>query len=240
VGSSRVRPVECGAADYSLDTAVVDLEAVVNALGVPRFDLLAHVSPCHAAIAFAARRPDRVRRLALWNPGRPGWSARAANFADLPDIARTHYREYMELAALRLFGWEHAAAAQRWLKKMLEHFTHETWERLMTQMERVDATPEASNVLAPTLIVIDHTAASGIGAAETEQYRRRLTALLPNAELVVIKGDDSMPVQAGLAPGYVDASSLMPEMPFLPSPILAAPTWECRPCCLRTSWAIRR
>ena len=135
-GLSNAAPV-----DYTLDASVLDIEAIADAMNVERFDLLAHFSPCHTAIAFAARKPNRVGKLALWNPTPTGWSARATAFADLPDIGRQHFREYLQLVALRLFGWERG---QAWVDNMLEAFTYETWQHLMHQMEQMDATAEAA------------------------------------------------------------------------------------------------
>ena len=182
--------------DYTMQPLLLDIEAVVDALNLERFDLLAHISPCHAAIAFAARHASRVGRLALWNPSTPGWSARTTMLSDLPDIASTHFREYVQLVALRIQGWERG---QAWVNNMLEHFTYEMWERLMAQAEELDATQEASAVLAPALVISDHTARRSRGRpnmpaptneAEAEAYRRRLAALLPKGELAVLKEAD--------------------------------------------------
>ena len=52
--------------DYSLDAHVLDLEAVVDRLGLEPFNLFAifHAGP--VAIAYAARHPERVSHLVLW------------------------------------------------------------------------------------------------------------------------------------------------------------------------------
>ena len=56
-------------ADYSLDAHMLDLEAVVKRLGIERFDLFAPTRTAPAGIAYAARHPDRVSHLILWNAG---------------------------------------------------------------------------------------------------------------------------------------------------------------------------
>jgi pimeloyl-ACP methyl ester carboxylesterase len=53
--------------DFSLDAQVLDLEAVVDRLGLERFALLSPIHSGPVAIAYAARHPDRVSHLILWN-----------------------------------------------------------------------------------------------------------------------------------------------------------------------------
>jgi pimeloyl-ACP methyl ester carboxylesterase len=57
--------------NYYTDTYVADIEAVMAQLGLERFDLLGHSMGGINAIVFAAKHPDRVRRLAIEDAG-PG------------------------------------------------------------------------------------------------------------------------------------------------------------------------
>ncbi len=52
--------------DYSLDCMVLDLEAVVDAVGLDRFALLTELFSGPIAIAYAARHPERLSHLLLW------------------------------------------------------------------------------------------------------------------------------------------------------------------------------
>ncbi|MFB6557953.1 alpha/beta fold hydrolase [Streptomyces sp. NPDC056400] len=54
---------------YRCDRLVEDLEALREHLGRARIDLLAHSAGANLATQYAARYPDRVRRLALITPG---------------------------------------------------------------------------------------------------------------------------------------------------------------------------
>jgi pimeloyl-ACP methyl ester carboxylesterase len=51
-------------ADLSLDAMISDLEAVVDQAGVAEVSLLGQYNSCPHAIAYAARQPRRVRRMA--------------------------------------------------------------------------------------------------------------------------------------------------------------------------------
>ena len=52
--------------DYSLEAQVLDVEAVVDRLGLDTFDLLGAADGGPVAIAYAARHPEHVSRLVLW------------------------------------------------------------------------------------------------------------------------------------------------------------------------------
>lgn len=56
------------AASYRCDRLVDDVEALREHLGLDRIDLLAHCAGANLATLYAARHPDRVRRLALITP----------------------------------------------------------------------------------------------------------------------------------------------------------------------------
>ncbi|MEX1253700.1 MAG: adenylate/guanylate cyclase domain-containing protein [Dehalococcoidia bacterium] len=175
---------------YTLESSVMDLSAVADGLGLDQFDLLGHFSPAHTVIAYAARNPGRVGRVALWNPSPPGMSPRLSTFAGLPDIGHSHFLEYIQLAALRSIGWDRGRAAKRFVEHTSSQFTADSWDRVMTQLEQLDATPEASAVTAPTLVIADtspRTAGVGARSEEANRYRQRLVALLPNAELARLK-----------------------------------------------------
>lgn len=58
-------------ANYYTDAYVQDLEAVVDALGLARFDLLGHSMGGINAIVYASRHPDRVGRMVIEDAG-PG------------------------------------------------------------------------------------------------------------------------------------------------------------------------
>ncbi|HEX5590738.1 MAG TPA: alpha/beta fold hydrolase [Candidatus Limnocylindrales bacterium] len=56
-------------ADFSLEPRLRDLEAVIESAGLERFALLGMSGGSVVALAYAARNPDRVTRLALYGSG---------------------------------------------------------------------------------------------------------------------------------------------------------------------------
>ncbi len=79
--------------DYSLDCMVLDLEAVVDAVGLDRFALLTELFSGPIAIAYAARHPERLSHLLLWCTYAAG-----SEYADLPQVKA--------FQALRQQDWE--------------------------------------------------------------------------------------------------------------------------------------
>ena len=65
-------------APLTFEAFVDDLESVVDAAGLDRFDLLGISQGASVAIAYAVRHPERVRRLPLWAAMRRDGAIRAA------------------------------------------------------------------------------------------------------------------------------------------------------------------
>jgi pimeloyl-ACP methyl ester carboxylesterase len=53
--------------DYSLKGLLLDLEAVVDRLGLDSFNLFAHARSGLIAVTYALRQPERVSHLILWH-----------------------------------------------------------------------------------------------------------------------------------------------------------------------------
>ena len=70
---------ERNVASLSLEAQVLDLEAVVDRLGLEKFVLCGFLHSGPPAIAYAARHPERVSRLILW-----GTYARATDWSQAP------------------------------------------------------------------------------------------------------------------------------------------------------------
>lgn len=76
----------CGLSDRKVDgltfeSFVEDLRTVLDAAGLERFDLLGISQGCAVAIAYAARSPERVRRMVLHGGYAAGWRHRATGDA---------------------------------------------------------------------------------------------------------------------------------------------------------------
>jgi class 3 adenylate cyclase/pimeloyl-ACP methyl ester carboxylesterase len=93
--------------EISFDAFVRDLEAVVDAVGLERFDLLGISQGCAVSIAYAARHPERVNRLVLYGGYAIGSAKRARSSADKEQIAA--------MLTLTRLGWGQQNSAFRQL-----------------------------------------------------------------------------------------------------------------------------
>jgi class 3 adenylate cyclase len=182
--------LSASAPDAQFDDWLSDIEAVADAVGANRFDLVAEGMPCHLAITYAARRPDRVNRLVLYDSGTAGFSLRRGLPAWLFALASESWRDFVDILALRLYGWDKADVARRWADRMRERFTSEQFLRHDRVVESFDATADAPNVRAPTLVIDDRARGSQKSDSPLRQFARALAAAIPGARLAVMKQED--------------------------------------------------
>jgi pimeloyl-ACP methyl ester carboxylesterase/DNA-binding CsgD family transcriptional regulator len=187
-------------ADVSFEAWVRDLEAVVDAVGLPRFPLFAMSQACPVAVAYAVRHPDRVSRMVLHGGYARGWLKRNLS----PEKAD---EERLMISLMRL-GWgrENPAFRQVFAMQLFPEATTDELRALETQM-RVSVSPEnavrlesemhqvdvrdlARQVTAPTLVL--H--ARGDEGVPFEEGRL-LASLIPKAQFVALDSRNHLVTQ---------------------------------------------
>lgn len=175
--------------DYSLDAHVRDLEAVVAGLGDGPVDLVGvfHTGP--AAIAFAARNPDRVRRLVLWSTYALGSDYWRANQSEgLRTLRQTDYDLFLRTAAHELVGWSQGEMADEFADVMRRAVDPDVADRLIAETRSFDVTDELAAVKSPTLVV------HGRNLHWLDvSLSRRIAAGIDNAHLAMIDGGSPLP-----------------------------------------------
>ena len=127
---------------YSLETMVWDLEAVADALGLDRFTLIGGMNSGVAAIAYAARHPDRVSRLLLWCA-----YGRGREFFDDPgtrvmrDMVDRDWHMFTETASRSRFGWGADAHSREYALLWRAAITPRAMSMLMDGLHGVDVMP---------------------------------------------------------------------------------------------------
>ncbi len=180
----------CGLSDWemgelSVERWVADLEAVVDAAEIERFTLLGISQGAAIAIAYAARHPERVKRIAIY-----GGYAQGRNHRGQRDVAEA-------LHSVIRVGWDNPNPAFRrlftmrflpegdpeemeWFDELQSKTTSpENAARLYEAWSDVDVTDLAPKVDAETLVA--H--ARGDASVPFEQGRL-LAGLIPNARLL--------------------------------------------------------
>lgn len=174
-------------ADYSLEANVSDLKAVVERLGLERLALFASADSSMPAIVYAARNPDRVSHLLLWN----AWANRA-EISETPQsramraLLEQDWDIYTEAVARVLLREE--AAAERLTRFYRECTTPEALKVIVPEVNKWDATPFVSQVSCPVL-VMHRREFRGLDVS----VARRLAAAFSNAEFALLEGDSPVP-----------------------------------------------
>ncbi len=120
--------------DYSFDALVSDLEAVVDACGIERFDLLALSQGCAVAVEYAARHPERVSRLILYGGYARGW-----NHMDSQQLTRQ--AEAMMLLVRIGWGQDHATFRQMFTSMFMPDAPQENHD-WFNELQRLTSSPE--------------------------------------------------------------------------------------------------
>ncbi len=134
-------------ADLSFEAFVNDLESVVDAAGLDRFDLLGISQGCAVSIAYAVRHPHRVKRMVLVGGYAAGWAVRG----DPDEVAR---REAMITLTKVGWGQDNPAFRQIFTTLYFPGASHEQAD-WFNELQRVSASPEGAQRLQRALSEID-------------------------------------------------------------------------------------
>ncbi len=191
----RYDPRGCGSSDrdvtaISLESYILDLEAVADRLRLDRFVLFAqgHCGPI--AIAYAARHPERVSHLIL------AWSyARASDVYQSPQgqafrsLREGDWGIYTEAVAHILLGWSSGEEAHEYAQFLRECVTQDTALAAHHAIEAFDVADLLSHVRAPTLVL--HHKRLGWPPVE---FSRALASHVADARLAVVEGTPGITV----------------------------------------------
>jgi len=171
--------------DFSLESQIADLAAVVDHLQLERFDLFGWVDGTAVAVAYTAQHPERVSRLVLWAPYPCGEEiARPGAVRGLVELIRENWSLARRAIANVVFP-NGPTELQRWSSNTLrESMSPETAAKYLQFQSSVDVRPYLPQVKAPTLVLHrrgDRNVPISAG--------RATAALIPDARFVTLEGD---------------------------------------------------
>ena len=175
--------------DFSLDAQLLDLEAVVDRLGLDRFALFAYYLAGPVAISYATRHPERLSHLLLWC----SW-ARAADAYDSPQaqsmiaLREQDWTTYTETVAHVTLGWSAGEPARQYAAYIRESVTRETMLAVASAATGFDVTSQLSEVKVPTLVLHRRKV-----PLPEEDIARGLASRIPDARLAVMEGKSLAP-----------------------------------------------
>lgn len=202
----------------TLDTLVHDLEAVADELQLRRFAIFAPSVAATTAIAFAARHPERLTRLVLFQPFPSYRDYFESSLKDaLPLLTQNWDLFTLTVSHVRV-GWmrgDHARAAATLLR---DSVSPEFYQRELDLACQLDARPYMSAVRTPTLVICRRD------YADYElSVARSIAATIPTATLELVDGntngvwDDRQQALReierflGVEPGPSENHSALPE-----------------------------
>jgi class 3 adenylate cyclase len=210
-------------ADVSLETAVLDTEAVVNAVGSNRVSVWGASFGGPRAIAFAATHPDRVERLVL-----------SSTFVRISDVLSSEIlRSFAQLARA---NWEVASrvfadmAVRRrderegldWARWFRESISGEMMARLVESHATLDVSDQLPRLRCPTLIVAELT-----GSLYPFAGAQYLAQTIPAATLLPLETQSDI---TGLVPeavsAIIDFLNDAPRARLRPATVTAEPGFQ--------------
>lgn len=175
--------------DFSLSARVSDIEAVVKAVGLEKFGILAVSAGGQAAIAYTARHPERVERLVL--------AGTTAAYNWVSDEDRVAYEQMLKLYEI---GWERPEVRAIQASLFLGPDSDPVQQRFVAELLRrsmdgpavagmiraslaIDVRNEAKTIRVPTLVLQardDNVHPLEVG--------RELASIIPGAKLEIVEG----------------------------------------------------
>jgi DNA-binding CsgD family transcriptional regulator/pimeloyl-ACP methyl ester carboxylesterase len=174
---------------FSLETMVADLDAVIDALELERVTLLGVINTGAAAIAYAARRPERVSRLMLWCPVVDGAvHVRNPQLEAVRKVLDTDWDLYTMTVAHALLGWGEGGDAQQFAEFIRKAVSQEAARRLIQAIHELNVWDQLPAVRCPTLVM--HRPALPLfppGMMES------VCAAIPDSRLMLFEGNSAVP-----------------------------------------------
>ncbi|MCB1686161.1 MAG: alpha/beta fold hydrolase, partial [Pseudomonadales bacterium] len=180
--------------DFSLDSLASDILTVVDALHLDQFALFGRITGGLPAIVFAARYPERVSHLVLWNSftdhARHGGQARMKAVLGL---AASDWQLFTESISQAALGWQDGPAARTWAEVLRAASSQPRFLQYLDARKTWDVRPIVSQVRAKTLVLYDQ--ANQLVNAERSQ---ELASFIRNAELRAIDSDTGVPGEGAI------------------------------------------
>jgi pimeloyl-ACP methyl ester carboxylesterase/DNA-binding CsgD family transcriptional regulator len=174
--------------DHSLDALVADAEAVVDRLDLDRFAMFGAFDAGPAAIAYAARHPERVSHLILWCSWARSSDIRSPRIRAWLGLIDQDWELMTDTCAHLALGWPAGEVGRHAAQHLRESVTPEAARAALEAMGQFDVTALLPKLKAPTLVL--HR---GDIPWLPVDIARALASRIPDARLTVMEGESTAP-----------------------------------------------
>ena len=174
--------------DFSLDARVLDLEAVLDRLGVDRFNLFAAAEAGAVAITYAVRHPERVSRLLLWCSWARGADTHSPRIRAWRGLIDQDWELMTDTCVQIALGWSGGDIARSAAEHLRESVTRDAAKASLAAADTDDVTALLQRVRQPTLVLHRRQLQS-----LPVDIARGLASRIPGARLVLLEGESTAP-----------------------------------------------
>lgn len=168
----------------SLDCDIRQLLTVMDAAGIGRANLLGHSLGCAAAVAFAARHPERVEKLVLCSPVLPGRSVMMAEqVAGLQQLISMDWSLGARALASMLVPDGDSQDLKWYSGFLLRSCDADLAVKLLEHLLAIDMVTRLPQLCMPVLVIRNHDDEL-VPASSVET----ITALAPDVQVQVLEG----------------------------------------------------
>ncbi len=179
---------ERNVADYSIESLILDLEAVIHSLGLEKFALFGRLNSGPVAITYAARHPERVSRLILQSAYARGSGWRETpQLKGLMGLIDKDWELFVQATAHYVYGWSEGEPARRYAELARESCTPEEATAAFQAFREFDVADLLSEVRSSTLVLHDRR----ISWPEVD-LSRGLASKIPGARLALGDGTEAL------------------------------------------------
>jgi class 3 adenylate cyclase len=169
---------------------VLDLEAVVDRMGLQTFALVGRVHGGAPAVAYTARHSDRVSRLVLWDAyvrGEDYYTASAYTRA-VKALAQASEDDW-DFVTLTIghwaIGFQDAERSRRLAEALKNGLSGQQYQLVIAAYERADVSTLLSDISVPTLVVRESS-----NVLSDPNAPKIFASTIPSARLVVVSSRD--------------------------------------------------
>ena len=176
--------------DFTIEAFLLDLEAVIAAARVEQVDLLGFSGPGQEMVAYAARHPERVRRLVLWSTTVHNRDILGERLNAVLSLAEKDWGLFCQTFAHNMLGWSRGGLAHDFAQALQAAIGQTEFVKLMAELVQHDVSPILEEVGAPTLVL--HQPDSPVSI----EHARIIASRIPNSQLVQLNPEALVPFQS--------------------------------------------